>query len=152
VASKYSFRMKELVQHAKGSRCVKYYWGKHAHLTKVTKLSSTIHEMKRQVDLAQSHTNYQVSMMAEDLVGVISLGKMAKVIHPVTKATVGKLSIRCCLLNYLKMRGGDPMIVEVHQEDIAKPTTIIILNTLEAERMVLMMNANLPAFLWYMFI
>jgi hypothetical protein len=65
---------------------------------------------------------------------------------------VGKLSLRYCLLNNLKLRYGHPMIAEVHREKIAKPTSIIIPNTLEAERMVLMMNANLPAFLWYMFI
>jgi hypothetical protein len=44
------------------------------------------------------------------------------------------------------------MIAEIHQEDIAMLPTIIIPNTPEAERMALMMNANLPAFLWYMFI
>jgi hypothetical protein len=42
------------------------------------------------------------------------------------------------------------MIVEVHQEDISKPTMIIILITSEAEKMALMTNKNLPAFLWYM--
>ncbi len=42
------------------------------------------------------------------------------------------------------------MTAEVHQEDIAKPTTIIILITSEAERMALMTNKNLPAFLWHM--
>ncbi len=54
------------------------------------------------------------------------------------------------LLNYLKMEDGHPMIVEAHQEDILKPTYIIIPNTPEAERMVGMMNKNLPAFLWHM--
>ncbi len=42
------------------------------------------------------------------------------------------------------------MIAETHQEDILKPTHIIIPNTPEAERMVGMMNKNLPAFLWHM--
>jgi hypothetical protein len=56
------------------------------------------------------------------------------------------------LLNYLKMKDGDLMIPKVHQEDIIKPTHIIIPNTPEAERMVGMMNKNLPAFLWHMLI
>ncbi len=44
------------------------------------------------------------------------------------------------------------MIVEAHQEDILQPTHITIPNTPEAERMVGMMNKNLPAFLWHMLI
>ncbi len=42
------------------------------------------------------------------------------------------------------------MIAEVHQEGILKPTTIIIPIMAEAERMALMMNKNLSAFLWHM--
>jgi hypothetical protein len=42
------------------------------------------------------------------------------------------------------------MIAEVHQEDMAKLTTIIIPITSEAKRMALMMNKNLPAYLWGM--
>ena len=44
------------------------------------------------------------------------------------------------------------MIAEVHQEDICKPTHIIVPQTEEAERMVGMMNKNLPAFLYHMLI
>jgi hypothetical protein len=69
--------MKEQVQ-AKELGCVKHYWEKYTHLTEVTDISSTICKMKRQVNLAQSHTNYQVLMMAEDLLGVISLDEMTK--------------------------------------------------------------------------
>jgi hypothetical protein len=42
------------------------------------------------------------------------------------------------------------MIAEVHQEDLCKPTHIIIPQAEEAERMVGMMNKNLMAFLYYM--
>jgi hypothetical protein len=48
------------------------------------------------------------------------------------------------------MSDGLSMIAEVHQEGILKPTTIIIPIMAEAERMALMMNKNLPAFLWHM--
>jgi hypothetical protein len=42
------------------------------------------------------------------------------------------------------------MIAEVHQEDLCKPTHIIIPQAEEAERMVGMMNKNLAAFLYHM--
>jgi hypothetical protein len=57
--------MKELVQYAKNSGIVEKFWGKHAHLTEVTDLLSNLRETKNQVNLAQSHTNYQMSVTAE---------------------------------------------------------------------------------------
>ncbi len=56
------------------------------------------------------------------------------------------------VLNYLKMKDRHPMIPKAHQEDILMPTHIIIPNAPEAERMVGMMNKNLPAFLWHVLI
>jgi hypothetical protein len=89
-------------------------------------------------------------MIAEDLLGVILLGETSDIIHLVSNAITSMLSLRDVLLNYLKMSDGHSMIAEVHQEGILKPTTIIILITAEAEHMALMMNKNLPAFLWHM--
>ncbi len=58
VAFKYAAGMKELVQYAKETGCVAQLWGKHAHLSKITNQQSTAREAKRQVDVAQAHTNY----------------------------------------------------------------------------------------------
>ncbi len=42
------------------------------------------------------------------------------------------------------------MIAKVHQEGIMMPTYVVIPNTPEVKRMLLMMNKNLPAFLYHM--
>jgi hypothetical protein len=60
------------------------------------------------------------------------------------------LMLRTVLLNYLKMKDGYPMITEVHQEDVCKPTHVIVPQTKEAEHMIGMMNKNLPVFLYHM--
>jgi hypothetical protein len=60
IASKYANGMKELIQYAKESGCVLQLWGRHAHLSKITDQRSTAREAKRQVDVAQTHTNYQM--------------------------------------------------------------------------------------------
>ena len=39
-------------------------------------------EAKRQVDVAQSHTNYQLSMVAEELIGVVNLDDPVAITHP----------------------------------------------------------------------
>jgi hypothetical protein len=142
--------MKELVQYAKDSGIVEKFWGKHAHLTKVTDLLSNLRETKNQVNLAQSHNNYQMSMMAEDLIGVILLNETLDIIHPVTKAVSSTLCLRDILLHYLKMRDGHSKIAKAHQEELLKYTTIIIPIIAKAESMSLMMNKNLPEFLWHM--
>ncbi len=79
VASKYANGMKELVQYAKESGCMLQLWGRHAHQSKITDQISTVREAKRQVDVAQAHTNYQMLMMGEELAGVICLDEAADI-------------------------------------------------------------------------
>jgi hypothetical protein len=150
VDSRFAKKMKALVECAKSYGCVEEMWGPHAHLSEVTDATSTAREAKRQVDVAQSHTNYQLSMVAEELIGVVNLDEPIAITHPENGKEIGQLSLRTALLNYLKMNDGHPMIAEVHQEDICKPTHVIVPQTEEAERMVGMMNKNLPAFLYHM--
>ncbi len=45
------------------------------------------------------------------------------------------------------MEDGHPIIAKAHKASISMPTYVVIPNTPEAERMLLMMNKNLPAFL-----
>jgi hypothetical protein len=150
VASKYANGMKELVQYAKDLGCVSQLWGRHAHLSKFTDQRSTVREAKRQVDVAQAHTNYQMSMMGEELAGVICLDEATDIMHVVTGNKISTLSLQFVLLNYLQIEDGHPTIAKVHQECIIMPTNVVIPNTPKAERILLMMNKNLPAFLWHM--
>ncbi len=110
VASKFAHRMKDLAQYAKDLGLVEKYWGKHAHLTQVKDSLSNLRETKNQVNLAQSHTNYQMSMMAEDLLEVILLDKTLYIIHPVSIAITSMLSLHNVLLNYLKLSDRHSMI------------------------------------------
>jgi hypothetical protein len=48
-------------------------WGKHAHLSKVVVKESTSSKIKRLIKVTQSHTNYQCSMILEDIVGITNL-------------------------------------------------------------------------------
>ncbi len=141
--------MKGLIQCTKEYGCIAELWGDHAHLTEMTDNNSTAREAKRQVNVAQTHTNYQLSMSAEELIGVANLDKKVDWFHPSTHKKYN-FSLRMVLLYYLKMQDGHSMIAEVHQEDLCKPTHIIIPQAAEAERIVGMMNNNLVAFLYHM--
>jgi hypothetical protein len=148
VASKHAKKMKALVQYAKDQGCVEQLWGRHAHLSEVTDINSSVHEAKRQVNMAQAHTNYQVSTGSEELLGVINVDEAAEVFHP-TKGKVATYSLRYILLNYMRMKDNVPFIAEVHQASLAETTHLIVPLTSEAERLMGMMNKNLPAFLWH---
>ncbi len=149
VASQYAKKMKALVQYAKEQGYVEQLWGRHAHLSEVADINSLAHEAKRQVDVAQGHTNYQLLMGSEELIGVINVDEAADVIHP-TKGKVATYSLRYILLNYMRMKDNFPFIAEVHQVLLVEPTYLIVPLASEAERLVGMMNKNLPAFLWHM--
>ena len=150
VDSRHAAKMKALIQCAKTYGCVEEMWGYHAHLSEVTDFSSTPREAKRQVDVAQAHTNYQLSMVIEELSGIVNLDEPQEILDPETDKKVGILTLRMVLMNYLKMEDGHPMIAEVHQEEICRSTYVIVPQTEEAERMIGMMNKNLPAFLYHM--
>ncbi len=66
VDSQYATKMKALIQCAKDYGCVEEFWGCHTHLSEVTDSNSLAREARRQVDVAQSHTNYQMSMTSEE--------------------------------------------------------------------------------------
>ena len=149
VPSAHAAKMKSLVEIAKAFKCVDAYWGVHAHLSEVTDIKSMVSEAKRQVEIAQKHTNYEVSMTAEELVGVIDLDYAATVYHPTTGKEVGSYSLRYALMNFVKMSEGHPAIAEAHQSSISKPAHLVVPNTPEAERMINMMNKNLPAYLYH---
>jgi hypothetical protein len=149
VNSQHAAKMKGLIQCSKEFSCMEEFWGIHTYLSEVTDTNSTARKAKRQIDVAQSHTNYHLSMVAEELVGVVSLDEPIDIMHPMTYKIVGSLMLRTVLLNYLKMKDGYPMIAEVHQEDLCKPTHVIVPQPEEAERMIGMMNKNLPAFLYH---
>jgi hypothetical protein len=150
VDSLHAPKMKTLVQVAKDYGCVEEFWGCHAHLSELTNAESSTREVKRQVDIAQSHTNYQMSMTSEELEGIISLDEHVSIYHPSTAEIVGSLSLRMVLLNYLKMQDGHPIIAEVHQEGLCKPVYVVIPQAKEAERMIGMMHKNLLAFLFHL--
>jgi hypothetical protein len=112
----------------------------------MTNLKSTSSKTKCQVEVAQKHTNYEVLMMPEELVGIINLDHPAPMMHPTTGLHMVSCSLRYALLNFVKMSDGHSLIAEAHQSDNSMPTHLIIPNT-QAERLVGMMNKILPAFM-----
>jgi hypothetical protein len=82
-------------------------------------------EAKRQSDKPQAHTNYQVSMVLEALIGIVDISDSADFLHPVTRQPVGNMTLHQVLLKYFKLSNRHSKIAKVHPANPALETTII---------------------------
>ncbi len=81
------------------------------------------------------------------MAGVIDLDHMTEIKHLISSKVVARYSLRHILLTFIKMSNGCPAIAEAHQQELSMPTHLVVPNTPEAERLIGMMNKNLPVFL-----
>ncbi len=140
--------IKNLTQMAKKSDLVTKMWGKHAHISEVVDKDLTPSEIKRLIKVTQSHTNYQCSMLLEDIVGITNPNATAPIFEEVSNKFFGYLSLCHFLLCYLWLSDGHQLIAEVHQSDeIMGLVQAVIPNTPEAKRIILMMNKNVPSYI-----
>ncbi len=114
---RFATNIKKLTQLAKGSDLVTKMWGKQAQISEVVDKDSTPSEIKRLIKVAQSHTNYQCSMLLEDIVGITNLDATAPIFKEVSNKFLGYLSLHQVLLRYLWLSDGHQLIADVHQSD-----------------------------------
>ncbi len=139
--------IKKLTQLAKEADLVTKMWGKHAHISEVVDKDSTPSEIKR-LTIAQTHTNYKCSMILEDIVGITNLDATAPIFDEESRRHLGNLSLCQFLLQFLQLSDGHQLIAEVHQSnEIMGPVQAVIPNTPKAERMILMLNKNVPSYI-----
>jgi hypothetical protein len=99
------------------------------------------------MSVAQKHTNYQYSMIFEDIVGITNLDGAADY-HQEGMHNTLCFTLHQILLRYVRLSDGHQLIAKVHQSyDVMGHVQAIIPNTPEAEQMILMMNKNFPAYM-----
>jgi hypothetical protein len=131
----FAAEIKRLTQLAKESILVAKMWGKHAHISKVLNKDSTPSEIKQLIKVAQSHINYQCSMLLEDIVGITNLEATAPIYDEESHTLLCVLSLHQVLLCYLQLSNGNQLIAEVHQSnEIMGQVQAVIPNTPEAEQ------------------
>ncbi len=123
-------------------------WRKHAHISKVVNKDSTLSEIKQLIKVAQSHTNYQCSLLLKDIVRITNLEATAPIFDNNSHTLLGILSLCQVLLHYLRLSNGHQLFAEVCQSnEIMGPVQAVIPNTPEAEQMILMTNKNVPVYI-----
>jgi hypothetical protein len=145
--SRYSVEIKRLTQFAKEHNLVKDMWRKHAHISKVVDKDSTPSEIRRLMRVSQVHTNYQCSMLLEDLVGIMDLNASAKIYQSSMSGPL-QFSLQLVLLCFVQLNNGHRLFAEVHQaNEVMGKVQPVIPNTPEAEQMILMTNKNFQAYI-----
>ncbi len=143
----FSSDMKRLTQFTKEYGLVKRYWGRHAHISEILSKDSSHCEARRLAQVAHLHSNYQCSMILEDIQGIASLDSIAEAFDE-DGASMGIVSLRGLMLKHLRLNDGMQLIAEIHQASgpMGKVFAVIPQHP-EAERMVAMMNKNIAAYL-----
>ena len=83
---------------AKENDLVTKMWGKHAHVSEVVDKESTPSEIKRLIKVTQSHTNYQCSMILEDIIRITNFDATAPIFDEESNKFLGNLSLHQVLL------------------------------------------------------
>ncbi len=110
--------------------------------------NSTPSKIKQLIKVAQCHTNYQCSMLLEDVQGITNLDIPIDIYQEGTNNCLGRISLHQAMQTYIRLSDGHQLIVEVHQANtLVGPVHIVIPNTPEAEKKVLMMNKNFPDYI-----
>jgi hypothetical protein len=144
---KFTSNIKRLMHYVKECGLVEKFWGRHAHISEVVDKGSSPSKIKRLIKVAQHHTSYQCSMMLEDINGIVYLNGKTAVKDEITGNVIRVVSLRTLLLRYLHLSNGHQLIAEIHQANgVMGPVQAVIPNTPEAERMIVMMNKNFPAY------
>jgi hypothetical protein len=144
---RYAIKIKHLAQFAKESNLVSEMWGKHAHVSKVVDKDSTPSKIRRLMRVAQVHCNYQCSMILEDVVGITDLNCQA-VLHEVGMNMPLHFTLHQVLLHHVCLSDRHQLLAEIYQSnDVMGRVQVVIPNTPEAEKMILMMNKNFPAYI-----
>jgi hypothetical protein len=145
---RFAANIKKLTQLAKEANLVTKMWGKHAHISEVVDKDSTPSEIKHLIKVVQTYTNYQCSMLLEDIVGITNLDATAPIFDEESRRPLGNLSLCQVVLQFFQFNDSHQLITQVHQSnEIMGPVQAVIPNTPKTEWMILMLNKNVPSYI-----
>jgi hypothetical protein len=135
--------IQRLMHYAKELDLVTKYWGRHTHVSKVVNKSLLPSKIKGLTQVTQHHTNYQCSMILEDISGIVNLDGSTVVKDEETSCKIMAITLRTVFLKYLRLNNGHQLIAEIHQsKEPMAPVQALVPNTPKAEHMIVMMNKN----------
>ena len=121
-------------------------WGKQFLATPYLK-KDDINHIRKVCSVQQDHVNLQCSLMPMELEGITDIDKEVDIIDTDGKSTIGVISLRQILYDFVKMTDGSGSVFcQIHGKPMG-PIVGVVPNTALAESMVLSMNENVYVFL-----
>ena len=119
-------------------------WGRLVRISEILTEKASPIEKKNMLKYSQSHSNYNMSMTEDTLIGVTDVDIKLTL---TSNATIQiHTNLREMLLQYFRYPGGDnKLFAEVHQgTSPGSPVTVVVPNTPEAEQIIANLNKCFP--------
>jgi hypothetical protein len=108
------------------------------------------YDMAAVASYSRRHINYQANSRYDGIRGILNLDKEFEVRSVTDPAqVVATVSLRTILYTQIKTADGLPLFCEIHQGGPMGSVDVVVGAYEEAERMILMMNKNPGAYLYY---
>lgn len=121
-------------------------WGKEFLAAPYLK-KDDINHIRKVCSVQQDHVNLQCSLMPMELEGIIDIDKEVAIIDTDGKSTIGVITLREILYQFVKMTDGTgSLFCQIHGKPMGQIIGVVP-NTALAESMVLSMNENVYVFL-----
>jgi hypothetical protein len=105
--------------------------------------------VSRFVRMSQDHMCYNMSVVSVEVQGIMDLDASADVLCPESRDVIGQLSLQEMLMKYLKLKGGNPLVAELHQHGPQGPVDMVIPNTSKAESCFEIFNKQPAGYLYH---
>jgi hypothetical protein len=138
-----------LINHIKERKLTTPIWRGHAHITKMVDWDSPKGDISWFVWMSQDHMCYNMSVVSAEVRGITDLDASADVLCPESGDILGRLSLRETLIEYLKLKDGNPLVVELYQRGSQGPVDMVIPNTSKAESHFEMFNKQPASYLYH---
>jgi hypothetical protein len=92
---------------------------------------------------------YNMSVVSPEVQGIMDLDASADMLCPESGDVLGRLSLQETLMNYLKLKDGNPLVAELHQCGPQGLVDMVIPNTSEAESRFEMLNKQPAGYLYH---
>jgi hypothetical protein len=106
--------LRTLIGYMKEWKLAAPIWGWHVHIAKTVDWDSTKRDVSRFIRMLQDHMCYNMSVISDEVRGILDLNASAEILCPTTGNVLGHLSLQQTLMKYLKLQDGTHMCTELH--------------------------------------
>ena len=139
-----------LIEQAKSKNLLEGAWGRQVMISEVLYFESPKGDIYRMAKVSRDHINFHASMSYNQFQGFLNIDEEVPFYHlDDLSIPAGTMSLRFVIYTYFKMEDGHSLVAEIHQRGPMGAVEVVVPNTPAAEHMVVMMNKQMGAYIFY---